>query len=116
RSCVTSSGNEELTLYWAKANTFLNWPHNWDGSLTMGDIEGTSSEAPTGGVVGTLNIPSLEPGQEAIVEFEWMVPNPEEYLSNENPWHFCLLARIETPNDPMTFPEGTFITDNVRNN
>lgn len=117
RSCVTSSGNEELTLYWAKANTALNWPDHWDGSLVMGDITNTNSQTPVGGVVGTLNIPPLEPGQEAILEFEWMVPNPQDYfLINENPWHFCLLARIETPSDPMTFVEGTFITDNVRNN
>jgi hypothetical protein len=117
RSCVTSSGNEELTLYWAKASTSLNWPHNWDGSLTMGDITGTNSQAPTGGIVGTLNIPSLEPGQEAIVEFEWMPPNPIDYVFvNNEPWHFCLLARIETPTDPMNFTEGTFITDNVKNN
>lgn len=117
RSCVTSTGDEELTLYWAKANTALNWPDHWDGSLTMGDITNTSSTTPVGDIVGTLNIPPLEPGQEAILEFEWMVPNPEDYLLiNPNPWHFCLLARIESPNEPMTFPEDTFITDNVRNN
>jgi len=117
RSCVTSTGNEELTLYWAKANTALNWPNHWDGSLVMADITDSNSQTPVGGVVGTLNIPSLEPGQEAIVEFEWMVPNPEDYFDiNDNPWHFCLLARVDTPSDPMTVPEGTLITDNVRNN
>ncbi len=117
RSCVTSSGTEELTLYWAKANTALNWPINWDGSLTMGDITNTNSTVPTGGAVGTLNIPPLQPGQEVILEFEWMVPNPEDYFDlNENPWHFCLLARIESIDDPMTFPESILIIENVRNN
>lgn len=117
RSCVTSSGNEEITLYWAKANTALNWPNYWDGSLVMGDITDSNSQAPVGGVVGTLNIPSLEPGQEAIIEFEWQVPNPQDYYDiNPNPWHFCLLARIESDDDPMTFPEGTHITHNVKNN
>ncbi len=71
-----------------------------------------------GDEIATLTIPPLEIGQEAIIEFEWNdLPNPEDYINiNDNPWHFCLLARIDTPNDPMTFPEGTFITDNVLNN
>lgn len=111
RSCVTSSGSEELKLYWAKANTNLIWEDSWNGSLTIGN------NIPLGDEIGTLSIPSLDPGEEAILEFPWMVPNPEDYIGlNPNPWHFCLLARIETLNDPMTFPEGTFIPDNVRNN
>ncbi|MDC9723705.1 MAG: S8/S53 family peptidase, partial [Urechidicola sp.] len=37
-SCVTSSGNDELKLYWAKANTVLSWPQNWDGSLFVNGV------------------------------------------------------------------------------
>jgi len=37
-SCVTSSGNDLLHLYWAKANTSLNWPDYWDGSVTVDDV------------------------------------------------------------------------------
>lgn len=112
RSCVTSSGNDQLKLYWSKANTALSWPEPWDGSETIGN------NIPLGGEVGTLTIPSLEPGQEAILEFEWMVPNPEDYLDlNPNPWHFCLLARIESDDDPMTNEENdVVITTNVINN
>ncbi len=45
------------------------------------------------------------------------MPNPQDYVSsNPNPSHFCLLARIESNDDPITFPEGNFITDNVKNN
>lgn len=92
RSCVTSSGNEELKLNWAKADTGLSWPAPWDGSVTVGN------NIPLGGEVGTLNIPPLEPGQEVVIEFEWMVPNPEDYIDlNPNPWHFCFLAQIITP-------------------
>lgn len=63
-------------------------------------------------------IPPLEIGQEAIIEFEWTdMPNPEDYINiNENPWHFCLLSRIVSTDDPMTFPEVTAITQNVKNN
>lgn len=110
RSCVTSSGNDVLKLYWAKANTALYWDDFWTGSVFMNGVS-------MGDEVGSLNIPILEPGQEAIIEFEWDVPNPEEYVGiNDNPWHFCLLSRIESVDDPMTYPEGQAITPNVQNN
>jgi hypothetical protein len=45
------------------------------------------------------------------------MPNPDDYINiNPNPWHFCLLARIESASDPMTFPEEEHITTNVLNN
>src|SRR5690606_22908376 len=35
----------------------------------------------------------------------------------DQPWHFCLLARIEAPTtDPMTYPETENSSENVRNN
>ncbi|WP_131459789.1 hypothetical protein [Aequorivita vladivostokensis] len=109
KGCSPSSGNDQLKLYWAKANTALDWPISWNGGVVIGGI-------PMGGPLGTLTIPPIASGQESILEFEWYVPNPADYSSNPNPWHFCLLARIESSNDPMTYPEGTFITDNVKNN
>ncbi len=110
-SCEATTGNDPLKLYWAKANTALNWDEFWTGQVT---IDGVSM----GDHIATLNIPPLGIGEEAIVKFEWNdMPNPDDYIGiNENPWHFCLLARIDSPNDPMTFPEGEFITQNVLNN
>lgn len=109
-SCVTSSGNDILKLYWAKANTVLEWDDYWTGEISIGGI-------PMGGQEGALNIPVLEPGQEAIIEFEWDVPNPQDYVGiNPNPWHFCLLSRIVSLEDPMSIPEGTAINQNVKNN
>lgn len=110
KSCEASTGNDPVQLYWAKANTALNWPNYWNGSII---IEGVTM----GGLESTQNIPALAPGEETILEFEWQVPNPEDYIGiNPNPWHFCLLARINTSNDPMTFPEVESITQNVKNN
>ncbi len=110
KGCGASSGNDQLKLYWAKANTALDWDGYWTGQIIVGGVS-------MGNELGTLAIPSLAPGQETILEFEWLVPNPQDYIGiNPNPWHFCLLARIESNDDPMTFPEGTFITDNVKNN
>lgn len=109
-SCVTSSGNDLLHLYWAKANTSLNWPDYWDGSISSNGVS-------MGDQVGTVTIPPLGIGESKILEFEWDVPNPEDYIEiNPNPWHFCLLARIDSVDDPMTFPEGDIITTNVLNN
>ncbi len=109
-SCVTSSGNDILKLYWAKANTSLFWDDYWTGNIFINGVS-------MGDEVAALNIPVLEPGQEAIMEFEWDVPNPQDYIEiNPNPWHFCLLSRIESTDDPMTFPEVSTITQNVKNN
>lgn len=109
-SCVTSSGNDELKLYWAKASTSLAWPQHWDGSLF---IDGISM----GNEVATLNIPVLKPGQETIIQYEWNVPKPDDYTNiNPDPWHFCLLSRIISNDDPMTSTEVSSIWSNVKNN
>lgn len=110
RSCVPSTGNEKLRLYWAKAGTSLSWPASWNGSTFLG---GQSM----GNLIGTVLIPALLPGQEAIVPFSWVVPNPANYSGIiAEPWHFCLLTRIDAPNDPMAFAETTDLNDNVRKN
>ena len=113
KGCVTSSGNDVLELYWAKANTSLNWPDYWDGSIVVNGV-------PMGGQIIPAFIPSipvLEPGQEAILEIPWMVPDPDDYIGiNQNPWHFCLLARIVSDDDPMSYTEVASIAQNVKNN
>lgn len=115
-SCETSSGNDVLKLYWAKANTSLAWPQHWDGSLFISDPI-TNEDVIMGDEIATITIPPLHPGQCEILEFEWNVPNPEDYTNiNANPWHFCLLARMESTDDPMTFPEVSSIGQNVKNN
>jgi subtilisin family serine protease len=116
-SCEASTGTDNLKLYWAKANTALSWPEHWNGTLYIHD-DVTNQDILMGDEIATLTIPPLEIGQEAIIEFEWNdMPNPLDFENiNPNPWHFCLLARIDAPNDPMTFPEGEAITQNVLNN
>ncbi|MBW3520328.1 S8/S53 family peptidase [Flavobacterium sp. NKUCC04_CG] len=114
KSCVRSSGNDKLQLYWSKASSNSTWPQNWNGSFYH---EG----ALMGNQVGLLTIPVLEPGEDVILEFPWRVPNPELYPNvNENgrrfPWHFCLLARIDSQADPMTYEERPYLTFNVQYN
>jgi len=110
RNCKTSSGTDRLYVNWAKASTSLNWPENWDGSIS---INGTT----LGGEVGVGIIPSLKPGQETIIEIPWYVPNPDDFVNiNAEPWHFCLLARIESNDDPISSPMTQNPNIMVRNN
>ncbi|MBW3520035.1 S8 family serine peptidase [Flavobacterium sp. NKUCC04_CG] len=105
-----STVNDSIKLHWAKASTSLMWPDYWDGSITHNGI-------PMGGIIGTQAIPILQPGQEILVSFPWRVPNPRDYHDiNPEPWHFCLLSRIISTEDPMTFNEVFSLADNVRNN
>lgn len=116
KSFAKSTGAETLKLYWAKAATDLSWPSHWDGSITRYNST-IQQDVPLGGEIGTLNIPALEPGEAVILTFPWVVPNPEHYQSlTPEPWHFCLLARIVSDTDPMTFEETHAINENVRNN
>jgi len=113
KSCVTSTGNETLTINWAKANTALEWPQNWDGSLH------NSLGFDLGDELSSVSIPVIQAGAETIVKIPWVVPNPDNYTSGEgsgNPWHFCLLSRIDATDDPLTSPMTSNPNIMVRNN
>ena len=110
KSCVASNGTETLTINWAKANTALAWPQNWDGSLT------NSGGYPLGDELAPVTIPVIQPGAEAIVKIPWVVPNPDNYTTgagHQDPWHFCLLARIDDGNPvTMTTNPNTMVRNN----
>ena len=111
KSLVASSGNEQLKFYWAKAGTSLNWSSVWTGQDTF------QNGALMGNEVGSVNIPVIQPGQTKIVKMPFYAPNPSDYsFAGSDQWHFCLLARIDTTNDQMTFPETTDLVSNVLNN
>ena len=108
--CQTSSGNDSVSINWAKAGTSLNYPEYWDGTIIQNGVV-------FGGSVGSGVIPILKPGQEALVEIPWNIPNPQNYAQiNPEPWHFCLLTRIISNVDTMTFPETWDVNTNTRNN
>lgn len=109
-SCVASNGNEILSLNWAKANTALAWPQNWDGSLQ------NTNGYDLGGTLPAVSIPIIQPDEEAIVKIPWVIPNPDNYLDNDNPWHFCLIGRIDSSIDILSQPYTTNPNIMVRNN
>ncbi len=109
--CQATTDIENLTTYWAKASTSLNWPELWNGAT----YNGTSTLL--GNPIGTVTIPVLQPGQETILSMPFSVPNPSNYNGIfAEPWHFCLLARVVSQTDEMTFPETPDLVQNVINN
>jgi subtilisin family serine protease len=117
KSCVTSSGNEQLKFYWAKAGTSLEWPASWNGqNYFPSPLPSPLPNIKLGNEVGTgVTIPILQAGQETILQIPFMVPNPADYsFAGSDQWHFCLLARIEALNDPSNETNGLYA--NVQNN
>lgn len=110
RSCKTSSGSEQLKIYWAKANSSYAWKDYWDGTVK------NNNGHPLSGGLQSISIPAIGAGSEVIVAVPWVVANPNLYSNMDEPWHYCLMARIESSNDPMTFPETTDSGLNIRNN
>lgn len=112
RGCTTSSGNDVLKVYWAKASTALSWPHHWNGTGNFPN-NGPLLGAP----IGQITIPQLQRGEDVILEIPWQVPNPDIYVGiNQEPWHFCLLARIESNDDSISTPETSNLVTNVNSN
>lgn len=106
---------DQIHLYWSKASTALEWPDYWE--LSYGQT--VCSGAPVGMelITSPKNIPTIPPGGQAWVEFEWTVPDPTPYNCFGNEWlHFCLLARLEAPSiGDVIGPEVPHLYTNVQN-
>ena len=111
RGAISSTGNDQVKLYWNKASTVFLWPSSWDGTNTGEDGILMS------GLVGTVTIPALDPGEETNLFIPWNIPNPRDYIGiNSRPWHFCFLARIVSYGDPITNEGETYTSVNARAN
>lgn len=96
RSCESSTGTETLKLNWCKAGP--NLPIGiWDGTIYM-------NGQPMGGLINELIIPTLNGNETTIVKFEWNAPNMINYEFYEEPWHYCLLGRINASTEIETLP------------
>lgn len=84
--------NVPVKFYFANASTGLSWPTQWTqiGQATLALVPGN----PTAVVVAKV---------------PWSIPTSMT-------GHFCLVVRIDTPQDPMRFAEGTNISLNTQNN
>lgn len=101
KSCVDATSNDSLKLYWTKAANSTSWPQNWNGSN------------PTiGNKIGAVSLNGLKAGKDTIIMMNWSILNPYIY----NNWQSCLLARIESPNDPMNANPNYSSMDIFHNN
>jgi hypothetical protein len=87
RSTVTAA-SVPVAVYVANASVGLTWPAQWT-------------------LVGTATVTNVPAGGSAIAKVTW---------SPSGTGHFCLVARLLAPDDPMTFPETADITYNTRQN
>jgi Metallo-peptidase family M12 len=80
--------NGELKVYYANANVSLAWPSGWT-------------------LIGSVPL-SIGASTSKVAELAWSgLPGTG---------HYCLVARWESPTDPMTVAEGPDIGVNTRNN
>ncbi len=87
RSLVTAI-NVPVKVYYANASAGLAWPVDWT-------------------LIGVANVASLAGGATTEITLPWSPPGVG---------HYCLLSRLDTPQDPMTNTETTNIDYNVRYN
>jgi hypothetical protein len=60
--------------------------------------------------LGRIAVPNLGPGETRQVgPLSWLPPDPAPSD------HFCLYARLQSPQDPITFAEGASVGTNARN-
>jgi subtilisin family serine protease len=108
-----------LKIYWTVASTGEKWKTDWDGTRTVNGAAG--GLVPGGGPLTSgsgIPIPSLDPGQTAIISKGWRPVRPQDYEHAPTDLNVCLLARIVNASDGgMRYAEqlGPIIT-NVRNN
>lgn len=111
RGC-TPVTDATLRVYFSKASTGLQWNTAWDNYfITQFGVPVLAGDEITS---APISIPSLDPGEEVIIGVPWFPPNPADFESEIH--HFCLLARIESAQDPMFIAETTDINGNTRNN
>jgi hypothetical protein len=101
KSCVDATSNDSLKLYWTKAANSTSWPQNWNGSNPA-----------IGNKIGAVSLNGLKAGKDTIIMLNWSILNPYIY----NNWQSCLLARIESLNDPMNANPNYSAMDIFHNN
>jgi len=77
-----------VELLWAYAATGQTWPRHWHS-------------------IGITQLPSIASYDSHTLSLSWSPPGEG---------HYCLLARVISEEDPMTFPETNSIGENARNN
>ena len=128
----SSSGNERLSVYYAKASTGLYWPNSYIKDLLGGSVNGDRiNKQPKYLRIDVLDsneevigYKGLSPLSNEIFTIPWTdFPNINQSLNQQNDpeaysedRHYCLLARIEQSENPPSYGMITQETDNIASN
>ena len=110
RGNIASPDSAELFTHWAKAHIGGTWPWGWYGDYTYNCND---TMVPRGGLIGSVYLPSIGPGETYTARIPWTTPEVETYMpcldfadNVVELWHYCLLARIvdeqEQPDEAIT--------------
>jgi hypothetical protein len=96
RGTRDSKPGATVSLRWSQAGISLDYD-SFLGKNTIGN------SIKTGGLIGTVTIPSVAPGESVIVCKPWFIENPNRYKDyTKDAWHYCMLAEIESPEEPIS--------------
>ena len=96
RGTRDSKPGATVSLRWSQAGISLDYD-SFLGKNTIGN------NIKTGGLIGTVTIPTVAPGESVIVCKPWFMENPNRYKDyTKDAWHYCMLAEIESPEEPIS--------------
>ncbi|HNI44392.1 MAG TPA: zinc-dependent metalloprotease, partial [Chitinophagales bacterium] len=106
-----------IHLYWTVASTGEVWPEDWIHN---------NDNCMQGNEIGTLTLPALAPNETRIGSVNWVAPSLSTFSGCDandindlvgSKMEMCLLARLETPSDPIIREEQDVpVTINILNN
>lgn len=121
---TTTYTDAHLKLYWTMASTGEIWPWNWENGGDYWGVYPDCMGQGSGGIIpngSNIALPILAPGDVEENFITWAPPNyttpgvgvytdpepcgvtPENPDDLEEKYEICLLARIESASDPMTY-------------
>ncbi|GEM_PF-1121849 len=119
-------GTGDISTYWAQGSVGVHWPNPWTGSGPTITCDGVAR--PLGGPISSKPLrrvnenftdpthsPAVVHKDYYIYEYEWDMPDPDNYSCFSEVWeqqHFCILARM---NDELGTPTGSDIYINMTN-
>lgn len=109
-------GIQDVMEPWAGGNGVFPWDAA-GGDIMVKNSTDTSVVTPPIYDDAYLRIPVLQPGESVIMQMPWYPPNVNQFSCHgSDAGHFCLLARIVSPNDPFFAAETNDLNGNVLNN
>lgn len=93
--------DQKLLLYWSKASTGLEWPTHWRDFTDPGTGLLAGDEITDTHIQDEISIDNIPPGKEKIFVAKWIVPNADLFPDGSK--HYCLLARMHGPDDPIAY-------------